>query len=130
MVMIDALVAVSEDHAEATKTFQADDYGVAEDGRALEAALVEALAQTAAAQLGALARRGGMAPAPGMLVGLNDWEFHEPIPINRPLQLTVRVTRRLGPFCLIDGQVCCDGRCVARGGLKLFVGGSDDADPI
>ena len=120
MVMLDALVRSGGDAAVATKTFAPDSYGVHE-GRVLESALVECLAQTVAALHGQRARQDGRPPAMGMLVGVSDFVFHRPGQCGSPLTLSVEVTRRLGPLVLALGRVEQNGELVAEGYVKLHV---------
>ena len=120
MVMIDALVRAEGDLATAVKTFDRESYG-AEGGRVLESALIECLAQTVAALEGRNAGRSGRRPPAGMLAGVDHFVFHRRARCDCPLQLTVTVTRRIGPFCLASGRVEQDGAVLAEGNLKFYL---------
>jgi len=120
MVMIDALVRAEGDLATAVKTFDRESYG-AEGGRVLESALIECLAQTVAALEGRNARQSGRRVPGGILAGVDHFVFHRRARCDCPLQLTVTVTRRIGPFCLASGRVEQDGAVLAEGNLKFYL---------
>jgi predicted hotdog family 3-hydroxylacyl-ACP dehydratase len=120
MVMVDALVRCEDDSAVAVKTFAEGSYGT-DGGCVLEGALIECLAQTVAALHGHRAHQGGGRVPRGLLVGVTDFAFRRPASCGRPLQLTVRITRRLGPFCLAAGRIEQDGSLVAEGELKFHL---------
>jgi 3-hydroxymyristoyl/3-hydroxydecanoyl-(acyl carrier protein) dehydratase len=120
MVMIDALVACTERSATAVKTFREGDYGL-EGEFVLEPALVECLAQTAAAMHGKLAREAGRAPGRGLLAGVTDFEFRGRARRDRELELIVEFTHRLGPLWVAHGTVKQDGAVIAAGDLKFYI---------
>lgn len=120
MVMIDALTGGSERGATAVKTFREGDYGL--DGEeVLEPALIECLAQTAAAMHGKLAREAGRAPGRGLLAGVADFEFRARALRGRELVLAVEFTHRLGPLWVAHGTVKQDGAVIAAGDLKFYI---------
>ncbi|MDR3458462.1 MAG: hypothetical protein P4N60_13505 [Verrucomicrobiae bacterium] len=108
--------------ATATACFAEDDFAVA-DGKVLEPALVECVAQTVAAALGRLAQSGGgqAAPAaPGMLVAASNFKIISRPSAGQVLRIEVRENRRLGPMLLVGGTISCAGRVVALGQLSLY----------
>ena len=121
MVMIDRLVECSAEAATAVKTFRSGDYGLGDDGRVAEPALIECLAQTAAAMHGANRDPRDSARHEGMLVGVDGFEFLRPVRRDEPLVLTVHVTHRVGAFCLLEGHARSGPATVATGGLKLYI---------
>jgi predicted hotdog family 3-hydroxylacyl-ACP dehydratase len=122
MQWIDALIECADTAAAATACFGPGDFPVA-GGFVLETALVECVAQTAAAALGSRARGGGdpHRPAAGMLAAVRDFQIVERPPIGRPLRIEIRQLRQFGPMLLISGTVACDGRRIASGELTLYV---------
>ena len=93
------------------------------DGTVLAAALVECVAQTAAAALGQRAKPGGAARGAanqGMLVAVTDFQIQAPAPVEKPLTIAIRDLKRLGPLLLIAGQISCDDQVIASGVLTLY----------
>ncbi|HEV2691457.1 MAG TPA: hypothetical protein VG347_01025 [Verrucomicrobiae bacterium] len=108
--------------ATATACFAEDDFAVA-DGKILETALVECVAQTVAAALGQRAQAGGGKPegaANGMLVAASNFKIVSRPSAGEVLRIEIRETKRLGPMLLITGTITCDGRAVASGELSLY----------
>jgi 3-hydroxyacyl-[acyl-carrier-protein] dehydratase len=126
MVLIDALGECTAQAAEAVKTFLPDSCGVRE-GYVQQGALIEALAQTAAALFGRQARAQGRGVGVGMLVGVSAFRFHAPVRCGEPLKLSVTVTRHLPPLCLAEGRVWKGGLLVAEGSLKFYISGEEPA---
>jgi 3-hydroxymyristoyl/3-hydroxydecanoyl-(acyl carrier protein) dehydratase len=88
----------------------------------LEPALVECVAQTAAAALGQRAQMRGQSGSAGigMLTAVSDFQIHSRAPAGKQLQIKVRELRRLGPMLLVAGTVSCEGREIASGELMLY----------
>lgn len=125
MLMVDTLLSASETRGRALRTFRKGDYGT-EGGFVIESVLIECLAQTVAAIHGLKALAQGGTPAPGMLVGIEDFAFFAPAVVDFELELEVEITRRLGPFCLADGLIRQENRNIAQGCLKFYV--EDETD--
>ena len=108
--------------ATATACFAEDDFAVA-DGKVLETALVECVAQTVAAALGRLARSGAGKPgaaAHGMLVATSNFKIISRPAAGQVLKIEVRENRRLGPMLLVGGTISCAGQVIASGDLSLY----------
>jgi len=107
----------------ATACFGEKDFAVA-DGKVLETALVECVAQTVAAALGQRAQSGGGGnPGPaanGMLVAASNFKIVSRPSAGQVLRIEVRETKRLGPMLLVTGTISCDGQTVATGDLSLY----------
>jgi 3-hydroxymyristoyl/3-hydroxydecanoyl-(acyl carrier protein) dehydratase len=130
MVMIDTLTGCAESSATALKTFREGDYGL--NGQfVLEPALIECLAQTAAAMHGRLARLAGRSPGRGLLVGVSEFGFRASARRDRELELSVEFTNRLGAIWLAHGTVKQDGTVIAEGVLKFYIddGGTSPVSP-
>src|SRR5215471_985238 len=100
MRWINALVSCTETTATATARFEADDFAMA-DGKVLESAMVECVAQTVAAALGQRSQGGGGKPsaAPnGMLVAASNFKIASRPAAGKTLQIEIRETKRLGPM--------------------------------
>jgi predicted hotdog family 3-hydroxylacyl-ACP dehydratase len=106
----------------ATAFFTDDDYCIA-DGKVLETALVECVAQTVAAGLGSRQQTGGeghRVAVNAMLVGVTGFKVHSRPPVGKTIHIEVRETRRLGPMVMIASTITCDGEVCAAGNLSLY----------
>jgi predicted hotdog family 3-hydroxylacyl-ACP dehydratase len=122
MRWINALTGCTETTATATASFGENDFAMA-DGKVLETALVECVAQTVAAALGQRAQAGGGksdAAANGMLVAVSNFKIQSRPPAGKILHLEVREVRRLGLMLLIVSTISCEGQTVATGELSLY----------
>jgi predicted hotdog family 3-hydroxylacyl-ACP dehydratase len=120
MVMINKLIQADEVKATARKTFFQDSYGVSE-GKIAEPLLIEALAQTVAALHGYHLQQSGKEPPVGMLVGVSGFTMHQDPNVDQPLQLTVEITKTLGPFRIVEGQIHQGDKLIAQGSMKFFI---------
>ncbi len=123
MRWINTLTECTATTATATGSFGENDFAVA-DGKVLETALVECVAQTVAAALGQRAQTGGErksgAGANGMLVSVSNFKITSRPAAGKILNIEVRETRRLGPMLMVSGKISCDGALVAAGDLSLY----------
>jgi len=123
MRWINELTGCTETTATATACLGENDFAVA-DGRVLETALVECMAQTMGAALGQRTLTGGgkgrMVPD-GMLVAVSNFKIGSRPEAGKTLHIEIRETRRLGPMLMITGTIACDGQTVATGELSLYV---------
>jgi 3-hydroxyacyl-[acyl-carrier-protein] dehydratase len=122
MRWINALTGCTDTTATATAVFAENDYAVAE-GKVLETALVECVAQTVAAALGQRAQNGQGRSGPGangMLVATSNFKIQSRPAAGQTLQIEVRETRRLGPMLMITGTITCEGQVIATGELSLY----------
>ena len=122
MRWINALTGCTDTTATATATFSENDFAVA-DGKVLETALVECVAQTVAAALGQRAQSGGGksgAAANGMLIAASNFKILSRPSAGQTLQIEIRETKRLGPMLMIAGTITCEGQTIASGELSLY----------
>ncbi|HEU6449160.1 MAG TPA: hypothetical protein VFV23_12045 [Verrucomicrobiae bacterium] len=121
MRFIDALVECTENAAAATTCFADKSFAVA-GGKVLESALVECLAQTAAASRRHLAQANGKANEPqfGMLVAVSNFKIHSRPLMEKTLRIEIFERKRLGQMRMISGRIFCDGEMVASGDLSLY----------
>jgi predicted hotdog family 3-hydroxylacyl-ACP dehydratase len=121
MRWIDALTSLTATTATATACFRAGDFPVVHR-EVLETALVECIAQTAAAALGQRGRQAGgnEPPALGMLIAVTNFRLLAPAPLDQILQIEITERKRLGPMLLISGNISCAGHPVATGDLTLY----------
>ena len=117
MVFIDSLVEAEKGFARATMTFPDGHFAVS-DGRVLEPALVECIAQTMAA-LKAYGLPHLVGP-PGMLAGAADFAVHRAPRAGEPLEIEVRELKTLGPMAIVHGRISSGAETLAEGELKLY----------
>ena len=122
MRFINALPDCTDTTATATACFGENDFAVA-GGKVLESALVECIAQTAAASRRSRAQSGGPKPAApviGMLVAVSGFKIHSRPPAGKTLRIEIAERRQLGPMRMISGTIFCDDQIVAAGDLSLY----------
>lgn len=117
VLLIDRLLSRAEGEAVGEMVFGESGFGVW-DGRVLESALVEGLAQTAAALFGAMQQTN---THQGMLVGLKGFRFPEAAPAGARVEYHIEVTRKLGAFAFVSARAQWQGRIIAEGELRLVL---------
>jgi predicted hotdog family 3-hydroxylacyl-ACP dehydratase len=123
---IDRLLALDAERAlgERTLTQGAD---LEDDGQLWEPALIEGLAQTAAALHGFAARAAGRRIERGMLVGLNRLAFHRRARRGERIEYAVELTRTLEGVSLVHGVARVGAEVLLEGELKFYVAEADRA---
>jgi predicted hotdog family 3-hydroxylacyl-ACP dehydratase len=121
MRWIDNLIACTDTTAAAEVCFGLDHFAVT-DGQVAESALVECMAQTAAAALGYRARASGATgpPAAGMLAAISNFRVERTVVAGECLRIEVCDLKRFGPMLLIAGTIRCQDRPVAQAELTLY----------
>jgi len=122
MRFIDALTDCTDTTASATANFSADHFAVA-DGKVLESALVECVAQTVAAALGQRAKNRGQSSGAannGMLVAVTNFQIQARPSAEKTLRIEIRELKRLAPMLMISSQIFCEGQTIASGELTLY----------
>jgi predicted hotdog family 3-hydroxylacyl-ACP dehydratase len=118
--LVQSLLRIEEDYAEARTILNTGDVGVGPDGRVEAAVLLEMVAQTYAAVQGYQDRHSGKPADLGYLVGASDFRIERRPPAGQPLLIKIKSSCSFGDFYLVDGQVLCEGRVVAGGTLKVW----------
>jgi predicted hotdog family 3-hydroxylacyl-ACP dehydratase len=121
MQWINRLIDCTETTAVATACFRDGDFAVA-SGTVLETALVECIAQTAAAAIGQRARNRGATggPSAGLIVAVSDFKIQSRPPTGKDLRIEIREMKRMGAMMLISGSISCEGQPIASGELSLY----------
>jgi predicted hotdog family 3-hydroxylacyl-ACP dehydratase len=121
MRWIDTLTECTETTAVATAIFSAEHFAV-EHGFVLETALVECVAQTAAAALGWRAQASGKTGARnnGMLIAVTNFRIESRLSFEKMIRIEISERKRLGPMLMISGIITCEGKLVASGDLTLY----------
>ena len=121
MRWLDELTECTETTARGTTCFDDQHFAVA-DGRVLETALVECIAQTIAAAQSQRARmRGGSGkPSVGMLAAVANFKIHSPPTPGKKLEIEIRELKKFGPMILVYGVITCAGQTMATGELTVY----------
>jgi predicted hotdog family 3-hydroxylacyl-ACP dehydratase len=124
MQWIDELIDYTDTTASAKASFGPGHLAL-NDGVILETALVECMAQTVAAALGARAQSAKISErkaeaASGMLAAVGNFRISAIPSAGKPLLIEVRELKRLGPMLLVLGTVSCAGELIASGELSLY----------
>ena len=121
MRWIDALVECTDTTAVATAMFGGEHFAV-EQSAVLETALVECVAQTAAAALGHRAQASGKTGAGnnGMLIAVTNFRIESRAPAGEILRIEISERKRLGPMLMISSTITCEGKPIASGDLTLY----------
>ena len=92
------------------------------DGKIAESALVECVAQTVAAGFGWLSRQKGTdgKPAGGVLAAVTRFTVEQAIPLETPLEISVKQIKRLGPMVMIGGRITSAGQLIAAGHISVY----------
>jgi 3-hydroxyacyl-[acyl-carrier-protein] dehydratase len=119
--LVQSLLRVEDDYAEAQTVLNAGDVGAGPDGRVEAAVLLEMVAQTYAAAQGYQDRDSGKPADLGYLVGASDFRIERCPLAGQPLLIRIKSSCSFGDFYFVDGQVLCGGQVVAAGTLKVWV---------
>ena len=121
MCFVDELLEYTDTTAVASAVLPPEHFAAA-GGRVLEAALVECVAQTVAADMGRRARERGKSgmPVRGMLTSVSGFTILSRPPAGKPLRIAIRELRRLGMMLMIAGEITCEGLVVATGEMTLY----------
>ena len=119
--LVQKLLCVDGDYAEAETVLNVGDVGVDADGNIEATVLFELVAQTYAAAKGYRDRQNDKPASLGYLVGASDFRIERVPSAGRRLLIKVKSSCSFEDFYLLDGQVLCDDHVAARGALKIWV---------
>lgn len=122
MLMIDALVAHSEDACTCTKTFREGD-PLVEGGQVSALAVIELFAQAAAAHFGYAGMVHGGAMASGALLGTRRIDLCiDALPLGDAITLVVRRVMAIPPMAQFECEATIGGRVIASGSINVAMG--------
>lgn len=120
MLMIDSYKKIDSDTASSEIYFKPGNYGC-ENGYVLESMLIESVAQTVAAHYGyKLLEKEENEPDIGMLTSVDKFIFYEKVKDTSKIDICIVKTDEIGAFKLITGEICVNGKLVAKGCIKVF----------
>jgi predicted hotdog family 3-hydroxylacyl-ACP dehydratase len=122
MLMIDALLAHSDDACTCTKTFRADDPLVEGDGVSA-LVMIELFAQTAAAHFGYAGFVAGGAMTSGALLGTRKIELAVgTLPLGQAITIVATRTMAMPPMAQFECEARLGDRVIATGSINVAMG--------
>ena len=120
MVMVDELVAIDE--RKLTSKFEIPkNHILLENGFLQRSALIENIAQTAAIKAGYLAKTNKTKPKTGFIGAIKNFEIFEDVKEGDILTTSIETTNEIFNASIIEGEIHCNRRLVAKGELKIFL---------
>ncbi len=119
-VMIDTLETCTAENASTTFTVQADNILVA-DGVLQEAALIENIAQTAAAHMGYTCKQENKPVPVGFIGAVQNLVIHSLPLVNDVLQTEIVVKNQVFNATIIAGSIVLNGKLIANCEMKIFI---------
>lgn len=120
MRLVQRLLRVDGDQAEAEARLEPGDVGVGPDGKVERTALMEMVAQTYAAARGYLDLAEDASPALGYLVGVGDFRVIRAPQAGERLRIEVQSANSFEDFYSVEGCVRCRDEILATGTLKVW----------
>lgn len=121
MLCIDALLSCGEESALVAACLKPGHIFLDADGNFDPAGFIELAAQSAGAMQGWLALRAGKAPAPGLLVGAQDFVFRAPAGVGDELRIFIRLLTAFQGVNVLEARVERNEEIPAEGRIKVFV---------
>lgn len=119
-VMIDQLIGSDESSTRTAFRVKEDNIFI-EDGILREPALIENIAQTAAARAGYLTQKENLPVMVGYIGAIKDLEIFILPKINDNLETEIIIKNQVFDVTLISGMVRCSGVVLARCEMKIFI---------
>ncbi|HRQ51259.1 MAG TPA: 3-hydroxyacyl-ACP dehydratase [Agriterribacter sp.] len=119
-VMVDELVFV-DDHSGATKFRVSADNMFTVNGKLTEPALVENMAQTAAARIGYIYSRKKEAVPVGFIGAVQKLRVMELPGVGELLETEIAIKNQVFDVTLITGTIKCNNRVLAQCEMKIFI---------
>lgn len=120
--MVDELVGVDGDEAVTRLIVREDNYFIEDDGRMLEAGLIEHIAQSASAFAGYRAiAAGATAPPVGYIGEIKKFHCYDRPQIGDELDTKIVMGSELAGVTLVTGEVRISDQVVADTQMKIFI---------
>lgn len=98
-----------------------DNFFLSDEGHLKEIALVELLAQSAAAVKGYSDLKDGKEIKKGFLVDIREFFFWERCNKGDVVHISIEITKSFSGFSVINGFIMCKEKEIAKGSMKLWV---------
>lgn len=119
-VMIDQLIDSDENSTRTSFCVREDNIFI-EDGSLREPALVENIAQTAAARAGYITQKENLPVMVGYIGAIKDLEIFQLPKINDTLETEIIIKNQVFDVTVITGAVRCNGIMLAQCEMKIFI---------
>ena len=120
MVMIGKLLETEGDKTVTSFVIREDNL-FCENGRFLEAGLLENMAQTAAAGIGYQARQENRLPPTGFIGGIKNLEIHSLPSLGDEILTKITIEHRVFDATVANGKIYLQGKVIAECELKIFL---------
>lgn len=120
-LLVDRLIEFSGVSGVVESYISMDNLFVTEDGHLKEIAMVEILAQSAAAVKGYSDLQQGKEISMGFLVDIRGFNFMKRCNKGDTIQTRIEIAKSFSGFSLINGSLVCSGNEIASGSIKLCV---------
>lgn len=119
-VMVDALVKAAETTGITRFEVKADNIFI-QDGYLTEPALVENIAQTAAARIGYICNEKQESVPVGFIGAVQNLEIIELPVVGNLIETEITIKNQVFDVTLISGKITCNGRELASCDMKIFL---------
>lgn len=119
-VMVSSLESCSEEGASAAFTVTPDNIFI-ENGKLTEPALIENIAQTAAARIGYICRQENKPVPVGFIGAVQNLAIYGLPAVNEVLHTTIMIKNQVFNATIIEGKISVDGKDIASCEMKIFI---------
>ncbi len=120
-LLIDTLLEYAGQTGIVESVIAPDNIFLTEEGYLKELALVELLAQSAAAVKGYSDLMDGKEVKKGFLVDIREFNFLERCYRGDTVRITIEITKSFSGFSMINGLLMCKEKEISKGTMKLWV---------
>ena len=120
MIMVDKLLSFSSNEVITSFKIEADNIFV-QDNVLQEVALIENIAQTAAAITGYVAYSKNETPKKGFIGAVKNFEVYSLPKVNDILETKLVITAEVFNASIVEGEVYCNDKLIAKAQLKIFL---------
>lgn len=119
-VMVDEIVSVDDTSGVTRYRVPADNIFV-KNGQLTEPALVENIAQTAAARIGYICQQNNEAVSVGFIGAVQNLKVDGLPAVDEVLETRISIKNQVFDVTLISGEVSCGGKTLASCDMKIFI---------
>ena len=120
MIMIDTLLSFSEKEVRTSFKINKENIFV-QSGVLQEIALIENIAQTAAAGTGYSAYSKSESPKKGFIGAVKKFEVHSIPKVDDVIETKLIITAEVLNASIVEGEVYCNSELIAKAELKIFL---------
>ena len=120
MVMVGALLSVDTKQV-ITEFVVPENHILLENSILNRTALIENMAQTAAVKAGYIAKTENKKPLTGLIGAIKNFEIFDTVKAGDILKTTIETTHEIFNASIIQGEIFCKNKRIAKGELKIFL---------